>query len=685
MFALKFPEFPRSRRFSMDLLLYAGLGILAWSLLSGCVYFNTYYNADKAYRQAMAMREKRLDKNPSDSVLASADEKLKFERCITKCSKVLELYPNEKKWQSRAVFLMAEAYFQEGEWTRAIGKYDEYLHYFPGQPNTPKAEIHRAIALFQNGQYPAAYSALTRLLATTLAEELRTEALLCLAKMERLNGTDSSAYAAYQTLLRDAAKKPYERAQAHAAAARLAFRLKLWVQAREHALAPEISLLGLSEQIQLHLLAADARFQQKQFAEAIAELETTSSKKFFRDSLAPFRLKMAEGHLAMRQEKPGFTLLKKVTEAVPHTSLSAEAWYRRGDYELTYLHDENAAKVSFDSSASQGMSFEYGLLARSRADALARLAEYRKKQGKDTVQAIANRQEEFMISELFLFQLDQVDSALVRLEQIANSPDRDSIYTLRAGYARAYIHEEYKKDKSRADSLYRLLMERYPGSVFAQQAERNLGLKATVQTGEDSARALFLAAEKQRFSGGDLFTQVIPAYAQTVTNHPTTQMAAKAQFVIAMLYEGRGEGIDPPQNLDSAKTAYLKLRDSYPKSSFATIAQAKLLSAGITGTVLKPKTSTPVDSSSSMLGKDSTATGATPTDSTHKVSTGQPAAAPQGSSHKDATQPPPALPSFQGRGTQPQPVPEAPPVDSTAPAGPTKEVLEPDYDNVDQY
>ena len=66
-------------------------------LMGGCVYFNTYFNAQKAYDQAIRMHDKRLDKNPEDSILVSADEKTKLERSIAKSSKVLELYPNEKK------------------------------------------------------------------------------------------------------------------------------------------------------------------------------------------------------------------------------------------------------------------------------------------------------------------------------------------------------------------------------------------------------------------------------------------------------------------------------------------------------------------------------------------------------------------------------------------------------------
>lgn len=671
------PHFRAFRAKSFSSFLGLGLCFLVslWTL-SGCVYFNTYYNAEKAYRQAITLRENRLDKNPNDSMLASADEKLKFERCVTKCSKVLELYPEEKSWQNKAVFLMAEAYFQEGEWTRCIGKYDEFLQYFPQDPKVSKAEVHRAIALFQTGQYLASRSGLERMLATSLDEDLRTEALLCLAKLEGVGGSDEATLAAYERLLKDAAKSPLDRARAHAAAADLAYRLKQWERARTHASAPEIALLPVGQRLRLVVMSADALYQQKQFAAGIAELEPYTGLKVFRDSLAPIHLKMAEGHLALMQAKEGFALIGKVTRGAPHTALSAEAWYRRGEHELRVFHAEAEAKISYDSSAAQGPDFDYAKLARERGEALARLAEYRKAGKAAPVDSAAPWQEEFMISELFLFKLEQIDSALIRLDSIADSPKRDSLFTKRANYARAYIQEEYRHDKTKADSLYRLVMQRYPGTPFAQQAERNLGLKPTVQTTEDSAHALFLAAEKIRFGGGDLTAEVIPAYAQVVAAHPASDAAAKAQFVIAMLYEGWPDGLAASRNLDSAKAAYLQLKEKYPQSEFAPLAQSKLLAAGVRSAPAPGKTPAP---STPGIGKGSDTTGSAQS----PAATSNPGATATDSSGVKAN-----APSSNDSAPTHAPVETLPPapVDSSGPPeGKTKEVLEPNYDDVEQY
>ena len=94
-----------SRRFKI---LFPGLMLLSL-LLGGCVYFNTFFNAQKAYDQAIRMREKRLAKDPEDSVVVTPEEKLKFERAIAKCSKLLELYPERTDYGPKALFLMGES------------------------------------------------------------------------------------------------------------------------------------------------------------------------------------------------------------------------------------------------------------------------------------------------------------------------------------------------------------------------------------------------------------------------------------------------------------------------------------------------------------------------------------------------------------------------------------------------
>ncbi len=633
-------------------------------LFSGCVYFNTFYNAQKAYDQAMRMRETRLEKTPDDSVLATNDEKLKLERSIAKSSKVLELYPDKKKYQPKALFLIGESYLAMGEYAKAILKYDELQRFYPEAREMPVAEFHRAKALFLNGQYPFARTALEKVLAGG-DPRFQREAMEYMARLEVENDSPAAALDIYEKLLREAARSPEARANVHFEAAKLAFGLEQWVRARGHAKAEEIGRLASRLRFRCDLMAAECLFRLQKVDDGIRELEAMLKVRLYAVFAPEIHLRLADGHFLLGKPEKAVELLKKVPVESPRTAYSAEAFYRLGEHHWQSLKQEKEAKEFYDSSAAQGADFEYAVLARQRSEALARLAELRKPAA-DTSAREAHYQD-FMIAELFLFRLDNVDSALGRLDRIVEDPRQDSVHSMRAAYARAFIQDEFKKSKPAGDSLYRYVLEKYPNTEYAKQAERNLGLKPTVQTEEDIAHKLFLEAEALRFGGSDLAGEVIPAYARVVSAHPRTCEAARAQFAIAMLYEGLSFGEEKlAGGLDSAKSAFSAVREGYPGTPWFNVADAKLNAAGIKP---GPKPAAPANPAPATPG----APAAPGAPGTPGADAG-PATAP-GAPHTSAPSPQPS----QDAGTAP--------ADTASPASEDRprEELETDYDNVEQY
>jgi outer membrane protein assembly factor BamD (BamD/ComL family) len=616
---------------------------------SGCVYFNTYYNAAKAYDQAVSLHEKRLDKNPEDSVLVSPEEKIKLDRCITKASKVLELYPDKPKYQPKALFLIGESYLALGEYSKAITKYEELARFYPQAEERPTSDFHHAKALFLNGQYPFARTSLEKVIANTPNPAYRAEAMIYLAQLEVKNNSPEAALDLYEKLLTEKARTRESKGNVHFEAAKLAFDLKQWERARGHAKAQEIKYLPSRLRYRCDMLAADCLFRQGKTAEGIAELEGMLKNRLYATFEPEIDLKLAEGFFQLGKADKAVDLLKHIPPKAPKTAYSAEAFFRLGEYHLRSLKDEKQAKVFYDSAAAAGIQFEYGALAQERSQALGRLTELRAPA--DTAAAAAHYRD-FMIAELFLFRLDNVDSALGRLDRIVSDKRQDSTHTMRAAYARAFIQEEFKKAKPAGDSLYRYVMEKYPNTEYAKQAEKNLGEKPTVQTDEDKAHKLFLEAEAVRFGGSGLST-VVPAYRKVTEQFPKTREAAKAQFVVAMLFNDAAFGEEKvPGALDSAKTAFVALRDRYPQSPYFPAADAKLAAAGIKATPV-PVPAKPADGKAS------------------------PAAAPaRGPSEGGERE------EIESEHPEPAAVTDS---TSEAPEGKHKEEMEKDYDNVDQY
>ncbi len=559
-------------RIGVAAMLVAGLS----SLLSGCVYFNTFYNAEKAFEEAMRLKKERFGKNPEDTVLVSSDEKLKLERSIAKASKVLELYSDKTEYQPRALFLIGESFLEMGEYDKAVRKYDELARYYPNAEQVPLARFHRSKALFLDGQYTFAKPALEEIVNTSPNLRWRHEAMLYLAQLEASNDSPLAALELYEKLLAQENQPERTRANIRLEAAKLAFSLKQWERARKHALAAEISKLPDPLPLRAYLLAAQSLYEMGRYGDAVAELRALLEVKNNRSYRPEIQLPLAQALLADGKPAEAVELWLGVAKLSPKTVFAAEAFFLLGEHYLKNDRDEKKAKTFYDSSFAAGEFPPHTTKARDRSDALDRLAQLRSDTSKTATSPHYN---DFMIAELFLFQLENLDSALSRLDFIVMDSTVDSVFGVRAAYARAFIHEEFKDSKPRADSLYRFVLEKYPGTEYAKQAERNMGLKPTVETDEDKAHALFLEAEKLRFDGEDALGVAVPAYRRVVESYPDTRAAARSQLNVAMLFEAgmQTDGL----LLDSAKQAYIQLHDRYPSTRYGLVAKEKLSAAGI--------------------------------------------------------------------------------------------------------
>ncbi|MCC7264731.1 MAG: tetratricopeptide repeat protein [Candidatus Latescibacteria bacterium] len=115
------------------LLVLAALLLMA---LPGCVYFNTFYNAQKFYRQAEKAR--RLDEENQEQA-GTAGRKRKrdavkaselYDKAARAASRVLEQYKESDRVDD-AMFLLGRAFYWQGDYTSAIRTFGDLEQYFP--------------------------------------------------------------------------------------------------------------------------------------------------------------------------------------------------------------------------------------------------------------------------------------------------------------------------------------------------------------------------------------------------------------------------------------------------------------------------------------------------------------------------------------------------------------------------
>jgi tetratricopeptide (TPR) repeat protein len=327
-------------------------------LLTACsgVYFNTTFNAEKAYNQALDMRAERLELDPDDTVRVSPEEKTKLVRAITKSSKVLELWPRDPKHAPAAVFRIAESQLLLGEYANAATKYDEFLRNFPNDAKVPLAKSRLARALYEDGKRAPAREALDAALENNPTGEARREALLLQAQM-RVDGafgeeTGADGLALYEQLLSEGSfPTPEGRNEVRWRAAQLAYQLGQWDRARGHALRAGEGSVPLRAQFRNRRLANLALLAAGKYSEALAESRELARTRDFRAFRPALGLLQARAWEALGDWDAARRLYRDAARGEPRSAVAGEAWYRVGLHAFDVDAREDSARAAFDSAA----------------------------------------------------------------------------------------------------------------------------------------------------------------------------------------------------------------------------------------------------------------------------------------------------------------------------------------------
>ncbi len=314
------------------------LGLLSGLALTGCVYFNTFYNARKYY----AKGDKLAAQAPERASLP-APARAAFERSIEKSSQVLTSHP-DSKYADDALLLLGKAHFRIGDYAEAAAALRSLIESHPESGLRREA----AIWLVRAGRAGGEAATAERLASELLTEgNLSTSDRLALqlerAKLALEGGDAAAAIAIYEDL-----------EQADADAARDEGVPLLLAEAR---LASADTAAALGELRPLVSSEADAEIQRRASVLLAGILASSGDRE---RAIETYREVLAGGvgdslaseiHLALAATRhdtgdfPGAAEeLATAARIVPSTPLAATALYHRGLVEWHDLHTRDEAK-----------------------------------------------------------------------------------------------------------------------------------------------------------------------------------------------------------------------------------------------------------------------------------------------------------------------------------------------------
>ena len=556
-------------------------------LLEGCTccaYLNHMFNAERLYDEAGEMRAARLDSIPDEtSSSPGTEERQKYDKVIEKGSRVLERFPNNKKRTAEAVFLIGESFRHKGEWGKAIVKYDEYERYFADYDSMRAVEYQRAYCLYRNHEYNISRFALEPVIESK-NHPYYFQGLNLLSLLDEQSEFPDQAIAALEAVLADTAGTPFMRGKAHFRLAGLYFKKEDWGKSREHYKAKEIELLNVRERQTAGEQAAECLVNQKEYLKAADEYKELFKNPDFEQKQPEYLVRLGEVTLMAERYPDAFIILRKVNSDYPKTQYASRSYFNMGDYEQQKTLNYEQAVIYYDSSYYSQNYCDWAQKSRALSEALKRLISMRKMNDSLSKDSIPNVGSffgtEFQIAELFLFKLSEVDSAIARLTGVIENAT-DSARVMRATYARAFIYDEYKGDEDTAEELYKEIIEKYPGTEYAKQAQANLGMRVTIKTRDDEAKDRYLQAESLWTVASevplDQMEQVDSAYAAAYVafdslyrDYPDTEAGIQALYMKFVYFQ-----MDPERG-DSVAVVLNELRSKHRDTPWGKYA-AKIL------------------------------------------------------------------------------------------------------------
>ncbi|MBQ5463198.1 MAG: tetratricopeptide repeat protein, partial [Fibrobacter sp.] len=394
-----------------------------------------------------------------------------------------------------------------------------------------------------------------------------------LSLLDEKSEAPEQAIAALEAVLADTSGTPYMKGKAHFRLAGLYFKMESWDKAHQHYNAKEIKILNERERQTAGEQSAECLANDKKYLQAADEFKELYKVEEYEKKRPFYLVRIGELTLLAGRNADAFVIFNKINTEYPKTESSSRSYFNMGDYEQTKKMDYELAMAYYDSSYIARSISEYARKSRERRNALRNLISMRDRnqellESKDSIPDMKSfYKTEFMIAELFLLKLSEADSAIARLTNVIENSN-DSASVMRASYARAFVYDEFLNDPDTAEEMYKEIIEKFPNTDYAKQAQTNLGMRVTMKTREDEARDRYMIAESLWTVASEMpvtkMDQVDSAYATAFfafdslyKDYPQTQSGIQALYMKAIYFQMS------PERLDSAVAIYRTLRDQH--------------------------------------------------------------------------------------------------------------------------
>lgn len=539
----------------MVMLLLASSGI-------SCVYYNTFFNARKAFNEAEGTRKKSKGKGRGGAG--------NYRKAIEKSLKVIEDYPNSKYYDD-ALHILMVAYYYTDQFPKSERRAREILAVYPDGEYARDATLYMAKAKLLQDDVDEAVVVFQEIFDGDYEASFKSEAAMTLGTFHRDNKEHDLAEP-YFLALRDSLGDQDEKRLAQTYLADGFYDSYRF----EDALGSYLQLLGMDpdKDDKYHALyqAADCSYRFQRIEEGQDYLTTLMIEDVYYDSLPSLKLKMGEGYELEEELQQAEAVYNEVIYENEKGKAKAKAYWRLG---LIYQYDYDElieAKVYYDSTTKLDRRSDIGKSALQQSSAIGLLERYSKAVELDSSATQEMIDEaaytQYQLAELYWLDLNKPDSGIIAMQTVSDSfpTAYDSPKSL---IALSEMIRDRREDSTAADSILHEVLTRYPTSDFVVEAIDRLGLTGTeVDTGYAGKffqQAEYFLVDEQDIDSARANYQIV------VDRFEDSRYFAQANFALIWLtemYESPGDS--------SVIWAYTEYADSFPGTGWANEARKRL-------------------------------------------------------------------------------------------------------------
>jgi tetratricopeptide (TPR) repeat protein len=363
-------EFPSMKRIIPFVL------VVSVFILTGCAYFNIFYNAKRYYNKGIQAVEKDRIQNAQTVQTTASNQnpgtagKSDFQKSTDKSLKLLDYYPNSK-YVDDALLMLGKSYYYTQEYQMSLRRFQELLDRFPRSELRFDAELGMAKTYVALKQFDDADKILSRVVDQKVTHEQLAEAFYYQGRYYETRKDFDGAVGAFQKVVDLGDKRLRQDAQF--AVADNCDSLKAFDRAVE-GYGKFLKLDPLPEmRFAAEFRLAVAMKNAGRIEEAVRRLERLLGDEKNKAREPEMRLQVADALARKGDFEGSITTYRDVIKLKEKTEFSAEAYYALGRLYETRQADYERAAENYSQVKKESARFKYADSAEVKARDILRL------------------------------------------------------------------------------------------------------------------------------------------------------------------------------------------------------------------------------------------------------------------------------------------------------------------------